>query len=1027
MSREPHAGVIVGEPSSPPRTGMIAWSLLAIVGYVALLDAAVETFVSGSPLRWWVGGPLVAFVALNVWLWRPGGALLRRFGPGAAAATAIGGVLLLLAATAWLPGGQTDGVRMLGQPTSTVLVATLAAILILATYVIVRGVGFLSPTPRLATRGVFILLAIYALVGLGVAVRDHATFASLFQGGAVWQRLPRWLQGTFIGGLVLLPLAILAQLLRITEHLRRKAPVRVLIHQTTALVMALVMATSGLVVPGMGATTTGMATMTGAAGGPPPTIGPITAAEFEQSDKELFGQKDPVSVGEDFVRAAEQELTRPGADPSDVAARATALGRDAQQIFEFLRDQVALEPYTGVLRGARGALAAGAGNALDRALLAQALLGASGVESRLMAGKLSATQADTLLGRFLATEPAGSILGGREGTPSGAALDAAARDVATKAGLAPDAVAAVLRRAAQRSDAFWWKADEQRAANLDFLAGQLNKGGVKAPADGQAVLMMLRDRLKEHYWVQVKDPRGAWVDFDPSFPDARPGAAFASDPVMLPKIPADRFHRFEVQLVYRIQSGGKPKSEVLIKREVASADALFEPLELRIQPGKAIADTKALRTMDARQRADMLRTIKQFQVLLRAGARVAGGRGFDFEGHTFDAKTGNPMGAAAGLMGGLLGFGAEPEPVEFLDLQIVLRLSGPGRKPMTQTRTIVRAADTKSPTFLPPIGEWQMLVQPQWISPDLAGFQVLSYLTGLTKGLTAALKAKKGLEGVTAPPPISQQLLQLALLRQHATAGILSGQPGLRALVDMPMLTIAGHRISALRPDEGRIVAERTIDIVENAIRFVTKDPESQAPFGAALGQGVADCTLEQRLLEDAFPELAASAGSTVFERARLEGREAVLTRAQDAGALRAAGLAETDVEWIGANESAQARVLVAKAAEGPAAWWSVRPDGTAVLRVSGGQGQAEVEHGTDVNLVALKVLAALVCGVEVVDAAHQKPSEMGGFTIAWCIAATGGSGALLLMQAHLASWILLALEGAVFLASQVHETYGEN
>ena len=269
--------------------------------------------------------------------------------------------------------------------------------------------------------------------------------------------------------------------------------------------------------------------MTRPAGAAPPEVAPPTAEEFAQSGKALFGQKDAAAAGEEFVRAVEQELNRPGADPSDVAARAAALGRDAGKIFEFMRDQVALEPYVGVLRGARGTLAAGAGNALDRALLAQALLHAIGVESRLMSGTLSADQADTLIVRFLAAGVSPGLPAAGDRQTQESSLDAAARDVAAKAGVSPDALVAVARRASQHADSFRWKAEEQRAATLDYLAGQLRQGGVKASGNGQAVLAMLHDRLKEHYWLQVKGPDGSWTEFDPTFPDARQGTASATD------------------------------------------------------------------------------------------------------------------------------------------------------------------------------------------------------------------------------------------------------------------------------------------------------------------------------------------------------------------------------------------------------------------------------------------------------------------------------------------------------------------
>ncbi len=1008
------------------RGGVSGVAALAVVIVIALLDAVVETVWGGSPIRWWVAGPVALFVALVAWLWRPGGAVLRRTRPGSAAGLLLAGLLALLAATAWSPGGQVNGVRMLGQPTPVVLAGALAALVALATYVIIRSVGFVPAKPRLIVQFVFALIGLYALASFGLAIKDHLDFVALFQGGALWQRLPRWLQGSFVGALVVTPIAVLAQFARIGGHVRSGQPVRVLIHQAVALVMAFVMALSGVVLPGGSA-----APAMGAGGGPsgpkPPDVPTLTLAEIEQGHKELFGGQDPVTLGENFVRAAEQELNKPGADPSDIAARAAALGRDPLKIFAFMRDQVALEPYSGVLRGARGTLAAGAGNALDRALLAQALLEASGIESRLVAGRLSTSLADALLARFFTAGTPSALPARGIRKTEDAVFDASVRDVAVKAGVAPDALAAAMHRAAQRSDSFMWKAEEQRAIQFDFLSRALRRGGDRPSADRDAVLNELRGRLKEHYWLQTKDASGNWSEFDPSMPAAKPGTAVGSEPEVLPAIPTDRFHRFQLQLVYRTESGGEVKPEVLVDRTVPSAEALFTPMEFRIQPGESIPSANAMGKMNAVQRAEMLRGIRKFLPIVRLGSKTIGGRAFDLEGKVFDAGTGDPMGAASGLMGGMLGFGGESEPVTFVDLQLVLRMTGPGREPMTQTRTLVNAADTKTASFAPPIGEWQVLVQPQWISTDLAGFQILSHLTDLARSMTAQMKARKGFGGMELPPPVPVQLLELTLARESATSGILARQAGLRAFIDAPLLTISGHTLSALLPEEGRIVAARTIDIVDNAVRFVATDARSQAAaFDAALAQGAADCTLEQQVLQEAFPDYATTSGVTIMQRAQLERRALVFAGPRDANTLKAAGLVDADVQWIGANEPAQAQLLVAKAAEGPAAWWSVRPEGTAVLRVSGGQGQAQAEHQIDIGLVALKILAGLVCAVEIAEAvSHGGGGALGVFTIAWCIAATTGSAVMFFALFHTASYVLLGAELVIFLGKQGYETWG--
>ena len=92
------------------------------------------------------------------------------------------------------------------------------------------------------------------------------------------------------------------------------------------------------------------------------------------------------------------------ADPADsndprVRALATSLGNNPTTIFQYVRDNIGIEVYTGSLRGARGTLASKAGNALDRASLLIALLKAASpaIEARYVQGTLSSTDSTTLL------------------------------------------------------------------------------------------------------------------------------------------------------------------------------------------------------------------------------------------------------------------------------------------------------------------------------------------------------------------------------------------------------------------------------------------------------------------------------------------------------------------------------------------------------------------------------------------------------------------------------------------------------
>jgi transglutaminase-like putative cysteine protease len=1007
------------------------WGILAMAALLALVDLAIETWWSGSSIRWWVSPAAVLFVALSVWVWKPGEAAARRWGSSGAAAWSWCGLFLLLAATAWMPGGQTTGVRVLLQPTATVLTVTTAAAVLLAAVVLFRSLSMLPPTARLAARAALAALALYALASLGLALYERAPFAALFQGGAAWQRLPRWLQGAFVGAFAILPLALVGQVVRVADRLRRKQPVRVLLYQATALVMSIVMAASGVVpTTAGGAAPAAVPPVTGTRTSLPEGSAPAEAApvvSFEQwQQKSPFAQGDAQKTWEQFSSAARAELARPGTDPSDIDAAAAALGRNAENIFAFLRDRVTLEPYSGMLRGARGTLAAGAGNALDRALLAQALLKASGTDSRLVTGMLAVEQADTLLGRYMAADTVSPALASAVYQPDDASVKTAVEDLSLKTGLEADRIDKVLRRATARTQAFWRAADEQRATQLGWLSDQIRQIGMPAATDGAALTAKLRERLKDHYWVQTREADGTWRDFDPSFADAAPGTAYASKPTPIARVPADKSHRFEFQLVYRTKAGNAVKQERLLTGSVASADALFAPVEFRIQPGEAVPETAALVSMDTASKIDMLRKLKRFQGLLRMGSQVVAGRVFDLEGHTYDAPGGNPMASPGGLMGGMLGFGAEASgPGAFLDVQVVLRLTGPGRPPMTQTRTLVRATDLQSPSFAPPVMEWEILLQPQWISADLASFQMLTQLLLVQQAIVDTLKGGPSGKTTQPPPPFPQQLMQLALLRQSATAGILREQAGLHALVDQPLLTIAGHRLAAIRPQEQRLVVERTVDIVENAVRFVAKgDGPPAAAFDAAIRQGVADSTLEHRLLQEAFPDTRAESGATILQRAQREQRPVRFAGSREADKLRGAGLAESDVEWVRAYEAPDARLAVATDSTGAAAWWSVRPDGNAVLRVSGGQGQGHTEHEEVVFINTLKILFSFACGLEVAKSSMHGPSSMAGWKIAFCAAAGGTSlGFVMGGIPHVYSFVLIGLEITEMIGSGIAES----
>ena len=223
-------------------------------------------------------------------------------------------------------------------------------------------------------------------------------------------------------------------------------------------------------------------------------------------------------------------------------AFATALGKNENRIFAFVRDEIAYEPYPGCLRGPQGTPLARAGNSVDRAALLAALMQAAGKHVRFAHGDLDEKAATQLVQSTWADRPAG-----KKASAS-----------------APDPVKKAF-------EAF------QTARYRDFhLATEQLK---KAPlVRSELTIPSMADLVrtaKAHFWVQY-EKEGSWIDMDPSFADASIGHRYAGSPQIIEKLPENLFHKVTMHvLVDEVSVGGpelKPASREILRYTSRASD-----------------------------------------------------------------------------------------------------------------------------------------------------------------------------------------------------------------------------------------------------------------------------------------------------------------------------------------------------------------------------------------------------------------------------------------------------------------------
>jgi hypothetical protein len=521
--------------------------MLAVIISALIVDAAIETFWHGSPVRWTVIAIAATYVLTSALMWRCCSRSTKL-------TVSILAFALILAISAWVPEGLENGVRLLGLSTSAVL--SLATVVGIAIGTIVIAAE--TRLPR-AARWTAATLGAYGVIAFAQGIVSGVPFRGLLAGASFWRPLPIFLQGAFVGGVLLVAIALVIATVRGGVRAAREGTRLRALQRVIVLAAALSLVITAL--PFHSGST------------PKTASGSLPLTEDAGARLALL---------DDSLRAiadGERESPRDRWDPGYVVQQ---LGRDPQRIFEWVRDNTYWIPYHGALRGPVGVLMDRQGNSLDRAMLLATLLEKAGHTVRLARGELP---------RELARELVPSLVAQRA---------SAARMSRVHLDVAPDDQASIQAVAAQyhldtadieRSLNSLTKQVSTLYADLHARVAQHSQRLVEAVGKPKNVpdwtkrLEAAVEACRDHWWVQRHDG-DAWDDLDLLSLEQAGKTALTSpnSTSSLTGLDTSLHHDLVVRVIAEHTSAGVLKEDRILEHTVTPSDLIGDILVLQFWP-----------------------------------------------------------------------------------------------------------------------------------------------------------------------------------------------------------------------------------------------------------------------------------------------------------------------------------------------------------------------------------------------------------------------------------------------------------
>jgi len=637
-------------------------------------------------------------------------------------------------------------------------------------------------------------------------------------------------------------------------------------------------------------------------------------------------------------------------DRFDPEARVESADYDLQTLVDFVREEIAFQPYAGTMRGAAGTLRARAGSSLDQALLLANMLKSAGFDAQIVRADLT----DALARRLLDTS---------SNAPAPQSMDYFSQ-----------AIGLTAKEPSENQSIEETKYYKDTQRQTQALLRTLDEAGVKlTPTEATERLL---EKIRTYFWVQYREsPTQSWQQAHPAFGSAVAPETLEPAEVFAESIPAKYHHQFTMTAWIEQWLGGKIEKHSIMKPWSAPV-ANLNGMAIRFQNAADGVTRETVHDLD-------LALANTNSLMPFVGKALApGAMAFDLQGRVIDpmAQSGSPAAGIVKTVGDKfatategLADRADGKPAMALhSMYLEFTFQRPDGESETRRRYLVPPRENydeaRSEVLLQLMTSYSYVVAtggqpPEFITDqfylgtinDLEWFQYVA--------LSQAAPEQK-FELPEQPPSSFSTLYQLwSMERLPVEADVVRfrGEPSLVGIRE-------GFR------DSNTLFSE--VDVVWNAVESLRRSGSGWITVPeATLTAGVWDTVLEEMPLSgtQASQTFVASA-PIVFDRAQEQGIKLLVISPDDSvgSKLEALSLNQHEQQFVRRDLNAGYTVVIPERRpdQSPmAAWWRVNTNNGETLGMMGdGYGATATEYIILLVGVALFLSAVFATGMKYND-----------------------------------------------------------